>query len=83
MAKQGLKFNSEEEVYKYYEEDKENRQVIIFEGIVYDVQEYAPNHPGGDHYIMDRLGRNIEEAFEENEHSKSAKNTLKALPIVG
>lgn len=83
MGKDKIKFGSEEEVYKYYLEDKDNRQVIIFEGIVYDVQEYAPNHPGGDHYILDRLGKNIEEAFEENEHSKSAKNTLKGLPIIG
>lgn len=78
-----LTFSSEEEVYKYHLEDKDNRQVVIFDGVVYDVQEYAPNHPGGDHYILDLLGKNIENAFEENEHSKSAKNTLKGLPVVG
>jgi hypothetical protein len=29
------------------------------------------------------LGKNIEEAFEEAEHTKSARNVLHALPVVG
>jgi len=64
-------------------EDKENHQVVIFDGTVYDVKEYAPIHPGGDHYLMERLGKNIEQDFEDAEHTKSARNVMKELPIVG
>ena len=67
----------------YHNEDKDNRQVIIFENVVFDVKDYAPNHPGGDQYLTERLGKNIEKDFEEAEHTKSAKNTFKDLPIVG
>jgi predicted heme/steroid binding protein len=56
---------------------------VIFDGTVYDVKEYAPAHPGGDHYITERLGKNIEQDFEEAEHTKSARNVMKDLPIVG
>lgn len=83
MSKDRIKFSNEEEVYEHYLKDKENNQVVIMEGVVYDVKEYAPNHPGGADYITDLLGKNIEEEFEENEHTKSAKNTFKELPVVG
>ena len=78
-----IKFESEEDVMNYYQKDPENHQVVIFEGTVYDVKTYAPDHPGGDYYITDRLGKNIEEDFEEAEHTKSARNVMKDLPIVG
>jgi cytochrome b involved in lipid metabolism len=45
---------------QYYLDDKEDHQVVIYGGNVYDVKEYAPNHPGGDKYITDRLGKNID-----------------------
>ena len=51
--------------------------------MVYDVKEYAPEHPGGDHYIMDNLGTNIEDLFEEHEHTKAARKTLLKLPKIG
>ena len=50
---------------------------------MYNVKEYAPDHPGGDHYILDRLGKNIEQDFEDAEHTKSARNVLKDLPVIG
>ena len=40
-------------------------------------------HPGGEDLIRNELGTNIEVAFEEAEHTKSAKNIFKDLPIVG
>lgn len=68
---------------KHYLEDKENNKVIIFEGNVYNIKEYAPNHPGGDHYLLDRVGKVIDQDFEEAEHTKSARKTFKDLPLVG
>ena len=78
-----MTFTSNAEVKAYYEEDKENHQVVIFEGKVYDVKEYMPDHPGGPEYISKNLGTNIEEEFEEAEHTKAAKKTLYKLPVVG
>jgi cytochrome b involved in lipid metabolism len=53
------------------------------EGTVYNVKDYAPNHPGGDHYLLERLGKDITVDFEEAEHTKTARNTFKDLPVVG
>lgn len=78
-----IKFENEQEVKDYYLADKENHQVVIFEGTVYDVKEYAPEHPGGDHYLLENLGTDIKELFEENEHTKSARNVMADLPVVG
>ena len=42
-----------------------------------------PQHPGGAEYISDRLGKNIDEDFEDAEHTKSAKNIFNDLPLLG
>lgn len=47
MGKPTLKFKDENEVMAYYEADKMNNKVILFEGTVYHVGEYMPQHPGG------------------------------------
>jgi cytochrome b involved in lipid metabolism len=74
-------FESEDEVMKLYKDD--GLKVVIYEGVVYDVEEYMGEHPGGADVIEAELGKNIEEPFEEAEHTKSAKNIFKDLPIVG
>jgi len=50
---------------------------------VYDVSEYMDQHPGGSELIENELGKNIDEPFEEAEHTKSARNIFKDLPIIG
>lgn len=82
-AKEARVFASSDEVMAYYQQDKENHKVVIFEGKVYDVKEYMPDHPGGSDYIETNLGKNIEEPFEDAEHTKAAKKTLLKLPVVG
>ena len=67
----------------HYLADKENHQVVIFNGAVIDVKEYAPDHPGGEQYLTERLGKDIVEDFEDAEHTRSARNILKDLPVVG
>lgn len=67
----------------YYENDKDKNQVVVFKGTIYHVGEYMPNHPGGEEYISDRLGKVIDNDFEEAEHTKSAHNIMKELPVVG
>lgn len=68
---------------EYYNKDKDANQVIIFEGVVYDVKDYMPEHPGGGDLIAKLLGKNIDEDFEEAEHTKTAKKLFKDLKIVG
>ena len=50
---------------------------------MYDVKKYKFLHPGGDKVIQENLGKNIEEEFEEQEHSKSARKFMKTLPVYG
>lgn len=56
---------------------------MIYQGVVYDVEEYINEHPGGSDVLEDELGTNIEEAFEDAEHTKSARNLFKDLPVFG
>jgi len=56
---------------------------VIFEGKVYDVKEYMPNHPGGEEYLEKNLGKSIDEDFEEAEHTKAARKIFKDLPLLG
>lgn len=51
--------------------------------MVYDVAEYLPLHPGGGELIIPFLGQSIDEPFEENEHTKSARNIFNDLPKMG
>ena len=56
---------------------------VVFEGTVYDVDAYLPSHPGGSDSIEKYLGLAIDEPFEENDHTKSARKLLESLPKVG
>lgn len=50
---------------------------------MYDVAEYIDQHPGGSELIENEYGKNIDEPFEEAEHTKSARNIFRDLPIIG
>ena len=76
-------FESEDDVQAYYNLDKDNNQVVIFENVVYDVKDYMPEHPGGSDYIGKNLGKSIDEDFEEAEHTKSARKIFNDLPVRG
>lgn len=47
------------------------------------MKEYMPDHPGGGELIEEHLGKNIEEPFEDAEHTKHAKKLMMGLPVVG
>ena len=64
-------FKNEEEVQACCK--AEGKKLVIFNSIVYDVAEYMPGHPGGDDKIKELLGSRIDTAFEEAEHSHSAR----------
>lgn len=78
-----IDFPNERAVYDFYLKDKSNNKVVIFEGVVYNVKDYLPEHPGGGDLIEALLGKNIEADFEEREHTKSARKLFQTFPIVG
>ena len=43
--------------------------MIIYKGKVYNVGEYKEQHPGGSDLLDKLLGKNIDEEFEEAEHT--------------
>ena len=74
-------FKDEQEVYETYK--KSGRKLVIFEGTVYDVSSYIPEHPGGADKIEEHLGKSIDEPFEEAEHTKAARLIFRDLEKVG
>lgn len=57
--------------------------MVIFEGTVYNVKDYLPDHPGGGDLIEALLGKNIDADFEEREHTRSARKLFNTFPVVG
>ena len=76
-------FSCEDEVMTLYQADPQNNKFVVFEGKVYDVKEYMPDHPGGAEYLENNLGTNIEQEFEDAEHTKAARKQMLKLPLVG
>ena len=72
MSKNIKEFENEQEVLNLYK--LQGQKVVIYQGIVYDVTEYMPTHPGGVELIQPELGKSIDEKFEEAEHTRFAKN---------
>jgi cytochrome b involved in lipid metabolism len=58
------------------------RQLIVLDDIVYDIAEFAPNHPGGK-IINIYLGRDATEAFDGGvyAHSNAARNLLDTMRV--
>ena len=74
-------FESEKEVMDLW--TNHGQKVVIFQGVVYEVGDYVAEHPGGSELIETEYGKNIDEPFEEAEHTKSARNIFRDLPIIG
>lgn len=54
---------------------------LIYGSKVYDVTAYLEEHPGGEEVILDCLGTDATEAFDDIGHSEDAHATLEALCI--
>eukprot|EP00040_Diaphanoeca_grandis_P038863 m.257555 g.257555 ORF g.257555 m.257555 type:complete len:460 (-) comp35410_c0_seq1:130-1509(-) len=74
-------FTSEEQVHELWTKDK--KEVVMYDGVVYDVSTFAPTHPGGVSKITEYLGKAIDEPFKDESHSKYAVKLVKKLPVVG
>jgi len=77
-----LSFKNEQEVLDYCQK-KPDLKWVIFEGDVFDVMDYLPLHPGGSDMIDPYIGMSIDEPFEEQGHSKSAKRMFSSFNKVG
>eukprot|EP00347_Sterkiella_histriomuscorum_P018373 403345748 len=74
-------FKTEDEVMQHF--IATNQKIIIFQGTVYDVTEYAKSHPGGEDLIEEYYGKCIDEPFEDNGHTASARLVFRDLEKVG
>ena len=74
-------FVSEAEALEYA--SKLGLKAVLFQGTLYDVADYLPTHPGGEDLLADELGTDIEEKFEEAEHTRAARKILEDMPKLG
>ena len=74
-------FANEAEVQKLYDDDKQ--EVVIFEGSVYDIEEYKFKHPGQASIFDPYFGKCIDKPFEDEGHSTAARRIFRDLPLVG
>ena len=49
---------------------------MTINGKVYDVSKYLEDHPGGEEVLMDRIGQDASEDFEDVGHSQEARKML-------
>ena len=77
-----ISFKSEQEVKEYCEQHPDLKW-IVYDGEVYDVNDYLPLHPGGSDMIDVYIGKPIDEPFEDQGHSRAAKRLFKSFPHVG
>lgn len=63
-----LYFQTEQEVTDYCRANG-NLKWVVYQGIVYDVADYLPAHPGGSAIIEPFFGKGIDEPFEDQEHT--------------
>lgn len=49
---------------------------MTINGKVYDVSKYLEDHPGGEEVLMDRIGQDASEDFEDVGHSQEARKQL-------
>jgi cytochrome b involved in lipid metabolism len=76
-----IDFTTEKDVQEH--QAKIGKKLVIFEGSVYDVTEFLNQHPGGPEKIEPLLGKVIDEAYAEAEHTRSARNIFRDLKKLG
>ncbi|XAR55936.1 hypothetical protein NMG60_11036183 [Bertholletia excelsa] len=54
---------------------------VVIGGKVYDVSSYMDEHPGGDDVILEVVGKDAKEEFEDAGHSKSARELMETFCI--
>lgn len=75
-----LRIITQEELEKH-DEDNEESQWIMIDGLVYDITEYKFEHPGGEDIMLEQAGADATESFENAGHSKDARRRMKDFVI--
>lgn len=63
--------------------NKQDKKWILIEGILYDMEEFINEHPGGEKYIRTGLGKDMTTAFNGGvyNHSNGARNLLTRMRV--
>ncbi|KAI7855985.1 delta-9 desaturase [Circinella umbellata] len=63
--------------------DNQNKKWILIEGILYDMENFINEHPGGEKYIRTSLGKDMTTAFNGGvyNHSNGARNLLTRMRV--
>eukprot|EP00405_Crypthecodinium_cohnii_P025298 CAMPEP_0206495084 /NCGR_PEP_ID=MMETSP0324_2-20121206/48212_1 /ASSEMBLY_ACC=CAM_ASM_000836 /TAXON_ID=2866 /ORGANISM="Crypthecodinium cohnii, Strain Seligo" /LENGTH=124 /DNA_ID=CAMNT_0053979061 /DNA_START=22 /DNA_END=393 /DNA_ORIENTATION=+ len=67
---------------KRHRRSEGQRVWIALHGLVYDVTDYLPYHPGGGDLIEEAAGRDGTAGFEDTDHSANSR-TQKLIKLVG
>ncbi|XP_046670196.1 cytochrome b5 [Homalodisca vitripennis] len=70
----------------YYSEIKEeiendNASLIVINNIVYNVTDFLNEHPGGEEVLLEQVGKDATEAFEDVGHSSDAREMMKKYKV--
>jgi len=75
---ESTKILSLEEVQKH--NDKQSTFIVIH-GNVYDITQFAAEHPGGEEVLFEQAGKDASEAFEDVGHSTDARDLMKTYLV--
>jgi cytochrome b involved in lipid metabolism len=62
-SKNLITFENEKEFEDYCKANP-SLEWVIYQGLVYDVKEYLPQHPGGKEIVTPLIGKSIDDDFE-------------------
>jgi len=67
------------EIKKMCESD--NATLLVIHDSVYNVTDFLNEHPGGEEVLLEQLGKDATEAFEDVGHSSDARDMMKKYKI--
>lgn len=73
-----IKKFTREEVSKY---NNKSQAVFIIDNVVYDVSAFLDEHPGGHEVLINEIGKDATEEFDDIGHSLDAKELMKKYVI--
>lgn len=69
---------SREQVSKY---NSKTESVFIIDNVVYDISKFLDEHPGGHEVLLNQVGKDASEDFEDVGHSIDAKELMKKYVV--
>lgn len=68
---------------EHFEKESQTRRLVVCDGFVHDVEDFASKHPGGKLFIVSNFGKDVSEQFNGAvyKHSNSARNVLNMMRV--